>query len=192
MIDIWNSYSLLQKVSLLVGIVGTVLFVIYLILIWAGYYNLKRSYVSDDIDMPNEVNETFLGFMLSALAIRGSIIMLAFGGWATFAFSFFVSNLISIIIGITIGLLAAVIATFILRRPVVHAGQTAVVSVKISNKDKTGKIILDENGTEIEAFCEGFKSIKKGRSVVVTSYINGKALVKKISKKSTKIYEYFH
>ena len=177
---------------MVVGIAGTILFVVYLVLTWAGYYNLKKNYISDDIDMPNEVNETFWGFMFSALAIRGSIIMLAFGGWAIFGFSFFLPEIPAIIIGIVIGLLASVIATFILRRPVVHAGQTAVVSVKISNKDKTGKIILDENGTEVDAICEGFRSIKKGRSVVVTSYVNGKALVKKISKKSTKIYEYLH
>ena len=190
--EIWLSYSLLQKISFILAIIGTFLFVIYLVLIWAGYYNLKRSYISDDIDMPNEVNETFVGFMLSSLAIRGSIIILAFGGWAVFAFSFFMSTILSIIFGILVGILAAVIATFILRRPVVHAGQTAIVSVKISSKDKTGKIILDENGTEVDALPEGFRSIKKGSPVVVTSYVNGKAIVKKISKKSTKIYEYLH
>ena len=192
MINIWLGYTLLQKITMVVGIAGTILFVVYLVLTWAGYYNLKKNYISDDIDMPNEVNETFWGFMFSALAIRGSIIMLAFGGWAIFGFSFFLPEIPAIIIGIVIGLLASVIATFILRRPVVHAGQTAVVSVKISNKVKTGKIILDENGTEVDAICEGFRSIKKGRSVVVISYVNGKALVKKISKKSTKIYEYLH
>ncbi len=192
MIDIWQGYTLLQKTSFILGIIGTILFVVYLVLTWAGYYNLKKGYISDDIDMPNEVNETFWGFMFSALAIRGSIMLLAFGGWTIFGFSFFVPEIPAIIIGVVIGILVAVIATFILRRPVVHAGQTAVVSVKISNKDKTGKIILDENGTEVDAICEGFKSIKKGKSVVVTSYVNGKALVKKISKKSTKIYEYLH
>ena len=192
MIDIWNSYSILQKVSFTIGIVGAVLFVVYLILLWAGFFNLKKNYISDDMDMPNEVNETFVGFMLSALAIRGSIIILAFGGWSTFGLSFFLPTIPSIIIGILIGILCSVIATFILRKPVVHTGQTAIVSVKISNKEKTGKIILDDTGTEVDAICEGFRSIKKGRYVVITSFINGKAVVKKIRKKNLKIYEYLH
>ena len=87
---------------------------------WAGYYNLKRKYVSDDIDMPNEVNETFVGFMLASLTVRGSIIIMAFAGFTCFAFSFFAPNAVSIIVGLLLGLLASVVATFILRRPVVH------------------------------------------------------------------------
>ena len=189
--EIWLSYSLLQKVSLCFGIVGSILFVIYLILMWAGYYNLKRKYVSDDIDMPNEVNETFVGFMLASLTVRGSIIIMAFAGFICFAFSFFAPNAVSIIVGLLLGLLASVVATFILRRPVVHEGQTAVVSEKIS-KDNLGKIILDENGTEVEAKLDGIKAIKKGSAVIITSYENGKAVVKKINKKSTRIYEYLH
>ena len=192
MIDIWNSYSILQKVSFTIGIIGAMLFVIYLILLWAGCYNLDKNYISDDIDMPNEVNETFVGFMLSALAIRGSIIILAFGGWSTFGLSFFLPTVPSIIIGLLIGIVCSVIATFILRKPIVQKGQTAIVSVKISRKEKTGKIILDDSGTEVDAICEGFRSIKKGKSVVITSFLNGKAVVKKIKKKSLKIYEYLH
>lgn len=190
--EIWNSYSLFQKISLIVGLIGTVLFVIYLILMWAGYYNTKKNYHSDDIDMPNEVNENFIGFMLSALAVRGSIITLAFAGAIAFGLSFVLPDSAATIIGIVCGLLASVIATFILRKPLVHTGDTAVVSQKISAKDKTGKIILDETGVEVDAISEGFRSIKKGKPVVVTSYQNGKALVKRISKKSTKIYEYLH
>ena len=191
--EVWESYTLTQKVSLFLCVVGTILFVMYLVLTFAGYYSFKRKSATDDIDMPNEDKESFKGFFMSLFNVRGTIIILAFGAGTCFGLDFVLPGYAAILIGLVVGLLADLIATLILRRPAVTVGDVAVVSVKIGSDGQVGKVILEADGTELDAVSENAKSIRKGKTVVVTNVKDGRALVKKVHKKSSdRIAQYFN
>lgn len=183
---IFENLSLFQNIIFIIAILSVILLIVYLILPILDFYKIEEIVNSDDIDRQTEPFEDFNGFILSAFKIKGSLFFLVFASWFCFLFSFFLLNWISILIGVLIGILATIIISFFERKPVAQNGDLAIVSQKIpAKKMGTGKVILLENDSELDAETEG-RSIKKGKKVIVVKNLITKVIVEKQKSKKIK------
>lgn len=183
---IFESLTVFQNIIFIVAILSAIILIVYLILPALDFYKQREVVSSDDIDSQTEPYENINGFILSAFKIKGSLFFLVFASWFCLLFSFFLADWISVLIGIFIGICATIVAGFLGRRPVGENGDLAIVSIKIPGKSMgTGKVILLENDSEVDAETEGH-SIKKGKKVVVVQNLITKVIVKKLKRKSEK------
>lgn len=183
---VFSNLTTFQNITFIIALLSVIILTVYLILPYLDYYKVKEIVNSDDIDSQTEPFENFKGFIVNAFKIKGSLFLLVFASWFCFLFSFFMAEILAVLIGILIGIISALVVALIERKPVGEFGDLAIVSKKIPEKNKgTGKVILLENNSEIDAESTG-KAIKKGKKVVVVQNLITKVLVKKFKRKKFK------
>jgi len=189
MVEWWAGLDFFEKIFWYISIPFSVLFLIQMIITFAGMGDNDMDVdSSDDVDGNDNSGD---GSVFRVFTIRNFIIFLSVFGWSGITFynagvNQLLTILISVVIGVVVMLLVALLFYSITRlvqngtMNIKYAkGHSAEVYIPIpSNKSGVGKVNITLQGAlrEIDAMTEG-KSIPRGTIVKVVGVVNDSILM---------------
>lgn len=176
---IFQNLSTFQNILFIIACLGIVLVICYLILYYCGIIKLNKNATSDDIDDELESYKNPTKFIFNAFSLKGSIFFIAITSSVGFFLSIFLNIWLSLVIGIVLAVVFCLIIAYVDREPLGKYGEAGLVSVEIPPKSTGyGKVILQDEGIEIDASTEG-KLIKKGKKVIILKNNGNSVVVRK-------------
>lgn len=186
---IFQNLSLFQNILFIISCMGILLLIVYIVCILSGAVNKKNNTTSDDIDNSEEDFKEPRKFIYNSLTIKGSIFFVAITCSVGFLLSLFINIWIALAIGAVLALAGTLLVGFFDREPLAKNGEIAIVSETIPPKQEgAGKIIILNDGAELNAKTNSGKELKKGKKVVITEKQNNIVFVKR--HKGNKIWKF--
>ena len=182
---IFQNLSVFQNIMFVLACLGVMLVIVYLACHYTGLYIANKHGNTDDFDHMQEEDEEPAKFYVNAFTLKGSIILFAITTAVCFLCSLLVNDWIALAIGLVVGAGITVLFAYFDKDLFSLPGKVAIVSEEIPEHNSgTGKVIVLEDGRELDATTQG-KHLKKGKKVVIVEE-SDKVLVVKKYKRHTK------
>lgn len=182
---IFESLSVFQNVMFVLACLGIMLVASFLICHYTGLYIAKKNGNTDDFDHMQEEDEEPAKFVVNAFTLKGTVFLFGTTCAVAFLCSLLMNEWIALALGFLIGIGVVFLVAYFDKDLFPLPGKVAIVSEEIpENLTGTGKVIVLEDGRELDAETQG-KHLKKGKKVVIVEE-TGKTLLVKKYKRHTK------